>query len=849
MTAALVIRAASAGAVRRLVQSLVVLGVLFASTAVGLLALTLLTSANQGSVAAFTATHGADLAVTVNDSKVTAADLAKTRQLPGVTQDAGPYPKTTISISTQNGASGSGPGAVVPGGSAPGGVTPGSGFGHHHRLPSLGPSGPANAGGGGLTTQLTVVGRASPSGPLDDLVSNPSIMDSETHGQSRWPARPGEVSLAITAGVRLPLGSKLTVTSAPGKPTLTMVGYADQSLNYEQAWVLPSEISALRAKGVPAQEEMLYTFQDAANSAQLSADLAELQATLPAGAIASSESWLTAEGPSNTGNVNTPFVVAFAVLALVLAVLIVANTISAAVIAGYRRIGVLKSIGFTPLQIAACYLAQVGIPALAGAVAGVMLGNWLVVPIIGLFTIQTANVEVPLWINIAAPLCMLALTGLAAAIPALRAGWMRSVQAISAQQAPKAGRGFIPHRLAGRLALPRPVTIGLAAPFSRPVRSAVTLVALIFGLTGVVLGASLNSSIHKINESSIQGLGQLDVTFRGGHGYTLTPSQNSKIRAAIRSQPGTLHYVGESDLLQLPPSLSSGPSAPPRQGPRVSVGVVGQPDMQVVVYAYNGDSSWLDWNMISGRWYSSPNEVDVSADFLAETGRSVGDTITLTVNSKPATVRIAGEIFLPNVVPTVFASWQTLGGAAAGWGISRYDVALTPGTSTQAYTSALKRSLGLGYIVTPPSGLSATAEVDTSLFRWLAVLVAVLAGLGVLNSVLMATRERVHDLGVFKAVGMTPRQTIVMVVCSIIVPAIIAAAIALPAGLIIQDVLVRDLASLNNNMVLPGSFVHVLGGVDLLLLAVAGLGIAIVGALGPASWAAGSRTSTALRTE
>jgi len=60
------------------------------------------------------------------------------------------------------------------------------------------------------------------------------------------------------------------------------------------------------------------------------------------------------------------------------------------------------------------------------------------------------------------------------------------------------------------------------------------------------------------------------------------------------------------------------------------------------------------------------------------------------------------------------------------------------------------------------------------------VLVAVLAALGVLNSVLMATRERVHDLGVCKAVGMTPRQTLAMVTCSVITPAVLAAAIAPP---------------------------------------------------------------------
>ena len=43
-----------------------------------------------------------------------------------------------------------------------------------------------------------------------------------------------------------------------------------------------------------------------------------------------------------------PFVVAFGVIGLAMSVLIVANVVSGAVVAGYRRIGVLKSIGFTP---------------------------------------------------------------------------------------------------------------------------------------------------------------------------------------------------------------------------------------------------------------------------------------------------------------------------------------------------------------------------------------------------------------------------------------------------------------------------------------------------------------------
>jgi putative ABC transport system permease protein len=247
-----------------------------------------------------------------------------------------------------------------------------------------------------------------------------------------------------------------------------------------------------------------------------------------------------------------------------------------------------------------------------------------------------------------------------------------------------------------------------------------------------------------------------------------------------------------------------------------------------------------------GRWYNQPGQIDVSTGFTADTGLTPGDRVTLTVNGKPVTVRIAGVVFVPTEVPTMWVSWQTLGGAAAGLTANQYDIALTPGTSTQAYTGALQRTLGPDIGVSAPAGIDTFAPLDLPLFQWLTALIAVLAGLGVLNAALMATRERIHDLGVFKAVGMTPRQTITMVICWVLAPAVIAAAIALPAGLTTQDLLVRQLAPGN---VLPGSFVHVLGGTDLLLLTLAGLAIAIAGALGPAIWAARTTTAAVLHTE
>jgi putative ABC transport system permease protein len=287
---------------------------------------------------------------------------------------------------------------------------------------------------------------------------------------------------------------------------------------------------------------------------------------------------------------------------------------------------------------------------------------------------------------------------------------------------------------------------------------------------------------------------------------------------------------------------------PQRKQAGPSVAIAGHPAVPLQIYAYNGDSSWLGWNLVSGHWYQNPHQVDATTALLAATGLTVGDTITLTVNHKPVTVQIAGQVFTPTPVATLFTSWQTLGGAAAGLSVNHYDINLKPGASVNAYISALDRALGPGYIVGPASGLSGAAQVDSSYFRLLAELVAMLAALGVLNSVLMATRERVHDLGVYKAVGMTPRQTLAMVTCSVIPPAILAAAIALPAGLITQDLLVRHLAALTG-MVLPASFIHTLSTADLAQLALAGLGIAIAGALGPATWAATAKTTTALRAE
>jgi hypothetical protein len=133
--------------------------------------------------------------------------------------------------------------------------------------------------------QMTVVGRASPAGPVDDL----------TLIWGHWATQPGQ-AVVLTDGRASPvgIGTQITVTSAPGHPVLTVVGSASSITKTAQVWVAPAEIAALRAPGAPALAQMLYRFSRAATTAAVNADVAALRAALPHGALTDAQSWLTA---------------------------------------------------------------------------------------------------------------------------------------------------------------------------------------------------------------------------------------------------------------------------------------------------------------------------------------------------------------------------------------------------------------------------------------------------------------------------------------------------------------------------------------------------------------------------
>ena len=441
-----VFRAARGGLGGRKLQAIIIGLVVLVATAASTLALGMLADAHSPFDHAFASQNGADIAVAVDTSVASAADITAATKVAGVTAVAGPFAAENVNAQIS--------------------------------VPGI---------NGTVNNPMNLVGRASPGGPVDDL----------TLQQGHWAASDNQIVISPNAPGQL--GSTITVN----KHVMTVVGVVNSVTNTADAWVLPAEMNAIAGSAGTGQAQLLYRFSSSGSSTDITNDINEIKAALPSGGVLGGPvSYLDIrESEQSSVAPWVPFIIAFGVIALVISVLIVVNVVGGAVVAGTTRIGVLKSIGFTPLQVVACYVLLVAVPAVTGAVVGVVCGNLLAAPLYrqNAQVYQVGVLGVPFWVDVAVPLAVLALTIAAAVGPALRAGAMSPVQAIATGRAPRPRHGFFAQRLLARLTgVPRPVTLGFASPAARPGRTLVTVVAVLFGAAAVTFGVGLSISLNRV---------------------------------------------------------------------------------------------------------------------------------------------------------------------------------------------------------------------------------------------------------------------------------------------------------------------------------------------------------------
>jgi hypothetical protein len=782
-------RASRAAVRRRRVQTFVIGLVVLMSTMTVVIGLTLLDATSAPFDAAFAKQRGPHAIAVYDPSAVTGTQLAAAKT--GVAASAGPFGQATLDWT---------------GGGEP--------------RQSTGP--------------ITIVGRADPGGPVDRL----------NLWKGRWAAAPGEIVLASQdhTGDGFPVIDSITLSGTAYR----VVGFAYSLGGTADGWVTPAQMDALK----PTAVQMLYRFSGDVSTRTAVADrMAAVTAGLPAGALEAAEPYLVVkeEVAADVG-VYVPFLATFGVLALFVAIVIVGNVVSGAVVSGLRQIGILKSLGFTPRQVVTVYLVMVSVPAVVGAVLGTVAGALAAQPLLD-EGFQGMGLDVGLhvsaWIWVAGLIGVPMLVAIAAFVPAVRAHRLSAAQAISAGSAPTRGRGTRVQRWLGGRRLPRSVSLGLGMPLVRPGRTAFTVVAVLLGVTTVTFASGLADSLERIATIQDKSSGQIVVIPSDG---------KSRMGGPDRAPMGPPLKTTRTDA-QVEQLLRGLPDVARVSAVRnATVPAIGQTEPMQVNF-FRGDFAAMGYRdeLTAGRWMSGPTETVVPSEMMKARHISVGDTITLETGGRRATLKVVGEAMDgPSGPEGIFVDWSVLTALQPDRVIEpyevQYQVQLRPTGNITSYTDAVRAADPGLDAIDLTQGRSDLQWIIVGFSTTLSLLLAAVAALGVFNTVVLNVRERRRDLGTLKSIGMTPRQVVAMVLTSVAVIGVAGGVLGIPLGVLAHGFIMPAAADAAQ-VSLPQSVLDVWQVPLLLLMGLAGVVIAMLGALVPARGAARLRIAEVLRSE
>ncbi|HVH63959.1 MAG TPA: FtsX-like permease family protein [Candidatus Dormibacteraeota bacterium] len=676
---------------------------------------------------------------------------------------------------------------------------------------------------GSQKVYMLTMGRDNPGGDIEQLRIT----------SGRWPTNTSEVALTRSFAElnHISVGQQLKVVSVPAEPLLTVAaevvdideGTAD--LSSQHAWVLSSAISALATKS-DLFYWMTYRFAGDPTDAQLQAAVNEIRAALPPGTVGGSVNYLLIRSVFNiTNQIITSVLIAFSSFAILATAAIVANLVTGIVISSYRDIGIMKAIGFSPSDVSAVLLLQVLIPTGVACVVGIPLGTLGSQPLLANSAQALGLAYQPTfspWLDVAALVGALAVVALAASIPAVRAALLKPAVVIAKATAPVGRSGRVLRALASAMRLPRPVALGMGDALARPVRTILTILAIFVGVVTVMVAMGLPRSFTAINDSETNA-GHVDVQI------TRSPAlPDSAVMNILQAQPQTDYVVAEQGLNMIVPGIGDAVNA------RV----------------FRGDATKLGYLVVAGRWFSSAGEAVAPRALMGSAHLKVGDRFTVSVSGKAVPLVLVGEVYdISNLGQTLFTDWSTVASVLPDFQPFNYRIKLTPGADVDAYVrnvAAAQPDL-LEVRKNDTSLIGPVKIIDNVLFA-IAAVIALIGIAGIFNTLLLNTRERVRDTATLKAVGMSPRQVMVMVAAAAGLLALIGGLIALPAGVVLNRFLL-DLISGSAGNDTPPSTYGVFASWELIAIPVVTLLVAMAAALVPGRWAARTNVIEVLHAE
>jgi hypothetical protein len=525
---------------------------------------------------------------------------------------------------------------------------------------------------------------------------------------------------------------------------------------------------------------------------------------------------------------------AFGLAALLAALVLVGQSVARYASAAVAELLVLRAVGLTRRQAAASAALAPGLAAVAGATIGVaaaiVASNWMP---IGAASLAEPSPGISAdWLVLgvgwaAAVLLVLAATA-AIAWTALRAG-----PAALARRSPAVAAGT-------RAGLPVPAIVGarfaLEAGRGRaavPVRPAIA--GAVAGVLGVLAALTFSAGISDAvrNPARFGQTWQLE-TFFGEDGQDFAPAA-----AASHAAAADRDVTGFLDL-------------------RIGGAQAGRFSVESYTYAPVGGKR-VPMVLTAGRMPASPGEIAIAPTTARQLQAGVGSTIRLAGGGAPRTMTVSGIAFVPAGSHNGYdqGAWLTPGGydrlfAGAHYAFKFHAaaVALRAGADVTAVARRLDATVSAathahGVVFTPPQSLPVQQLEDVSVLPLaLGGFLALLAAGAVGQALTMAVRRRRRELAVLRTLGLTGRQTRLVVVTQASVLAVIGLALGIPLGLAVGRALWRVVANFT-----PLAYYPPLTVWALILIAPVTLLAANLLAVWPASRAARLRPGPILRGE